>query len=114
LKKKYHLVRWKKVCKVRKKEGLGLKDLRRMNISLLCKWWWLLETGEELRQDIVRKKYVKNSPTCLIPFRMTDSPLWKDLMKVRYIYLRGRRYKIGNSKYVSFCLDAWLGEKLYA
>jgi hypothetical protein len=48
LKKKYHLVRWEKVCKVRKKGGLGLKDLRRMNISLLCKWWWLLETGEGL------------------------------------------------------------------
>jgi hypothetical protein len=59
----------------------------------------------------VRKKYAKSSPICLIPFRMSDSPLWKDLMKVRYIYLRGMRYIIGNGKSVSFWLDVWLGEK---
>jgi hypothetical protein len=28
-------------------------------ISLLCKWWWLLESGEGLWQEIVRLKYVK-------------------------------------------------------
>jgi hypothetical protein len=41
LKRKYHLVRWGKVCKAKKKGGLGFKDLRYMNISLLYKWWWL-------------------------------------------------------------------------
>jgi hypothetical protein len=40
LKKKYHLVRWDKVCKSKKKGVLGIKDLRKMNIGLLCKWWW--------------------------------------------------------------------------
>jgi hypothetical protein len=29
-----------KICKAKKKKGgLGIKDLRNMNISLLCKWW---------------------------------------------------------------------------
>ena len=27
-----------------------------MNISLLCKWWWRLEKGEGLWQEIVKKK----------------------------------------------------------
>jgi hypothetical protein len=54
---------------------------------------------------------VKKSPICSIPFRMTDSPIWKDLIKIRYIYLKDRRYIIGNGKYVSFWLDVWLGEK---
>jgi hypothetical protein len=58
--KKYHLVRWEKVCKTKKKGGLGLQDLRKVNLSLLCKWWWLLEYGDGLWQDIVRKKCVKN------------------------------------------------------
>jgi hypothetical protein len=35
LKKKYHLVQWKKICRA-KKGGLGIKDLRKMNMSLLC------------------------------------------------------------------------------
>jgi hypothetical protein len=28
-----------------------LKDLRKVSISLLCKWWWLLEKEEGLWQD---------------------------------------------------------------
>jgi hypothetical protein len=65
LKKKYHLVKWDKVCKSKKKGGLGMKNLRKMNISLLCKWWWMLEK-EGLWQVIVRKKYIRQSPICLI------------------------------------------------
>jgi hypothetical protein len=50
---------------------MGIKDLRKMNISLLCKWWWKLENGEGLWQEIVKKKYkiregiahVKNKPS---------------------------------------------------
>jgi hypothetical protein len=42
-KRKYHLVKWIKVCKSKRKGGLGIKDIRKMNLSLLCKWWWKLE-----------------------------------------------------------------------
>jgi hypothetical protein len=38
-KRKYHLVKWILVTKPKKKGGPGVKDLRKMNISLLCKWW---------------------------------------------------------------------------
>jgi hypothetical protein len=112
LKRKYHLVKWNKIRKAKKKGGLGIKDLRRMNISLLCKWWWGLENSEGLWQDIVTIKYVKDSPICLIPIKLNDlPPLWKDLMKVRHIYLRGRGYKVNNGKSVSFWQDVWLEEK---
>jgi len=36
-KKKYHLVKWIKICKSKNKGGLGIKDLRVMNMSLLAK-----------------------------------------------------------------------------
>jgi hypothetical protein len=53
---------------------------------------------------------VKNSPTCVIPQRLSDSPIWSDLLKIREIYLKGRMLKIGNDQFVSFCLDSWLNE----
>jgi hypothetical protein len=34
---------------------MGIKDLKRMNLSLLCKWWWKVENEEGLWQAIVKK-----------------------------------------------------------
>jgi hypothetical protein len=76
-----------------------------------CKWWWLLENSEGLWQGLVRIKYVKESLICLIPNRLNGSPLWKELMKVRHIYLRGRGYEVNNGRSVSFWQDVWLEEK---
>jgi hypothetical protein len=89
--------------------GLGIKNLRKMNISLLCKWWWILKNENGLWQELVKLKYVHDSPVCLIKPKMNDSPCWKDLMKIRPIYLAGRAYKINNGKLVSFWQDPWLG-----
>jgi hypothetical protein len=36
-KRKYHLVRWETICQSKKKGGLGVKDIQKMNVSLLCK-----------------------------------------------------------------------------
>jgi hypothetical protein len=82
-----------------------------MNISLLCKWWWNLENDEGLWQDIVRIKYVKNTPINLIKYRQSDSPMWNDLLKVRHIYLHGRGFKINTGRMISFWLDPWLNGK---
>jgi hypothetical protein len=37
-KRKYHMVKWTRVCRSKSKGGLGVKDLCRQNISLFCKW----------------------------------------------------------------------------
>lgn len=71
-KRKYHLVRWTKNCKSNKKRGLGIKDIRKMYLSLLCKWWRKLEKESGLWQDIVTYKYLKrdtwlySDPLCLL------------------------------------------------
>jgi hypothetical protein len=38
-KRKYHFVRWNWICKSKKKDGLGIKNLHKFNVSLMCKWW---------------------------------------------------------------------------
>ena len=59
-KKKYHLIKWIKICKSKNKGGLGIKDLRVMNMSLLAKWWWKLEQEQGLWQELIHKKYLVN------------------------------------------------------
>jgi hypothetical protein len=82
-----------------------------MNISLLCKWWWLLENEEGLWQEIVKLKYVRDSLVCMIQSRISDSPWWKDLMNIRPIYVAGRGYEMNNGKLISFWLDPWLDKE---
>jgi hypothetical protein len=38
-KRGYHLVKWCRVRRSKCKGGQGVKELRKQNVSLLCKWW---------------------------------------------------------------------------
>lgn len=59
--KKYHLANWETICSPKDQGGLGILDLRCMNISLLTKWLWKLENGEGMWQTIIKEKYMKKT-----------------------------------------------------
>jgi len=53
---------------------LGIKDIRKMNINLLSKWWWKLETEDGLWQSIVKAKYMQgNNLIATIKHKADDS-----------------------------------------
>jgi hypothetical protein len=104
-KRKYHLVKWAVITKPKKKGGLGVKDLRKMNISLLCKWWWKLENEEGLWQEIVRKKYKVRGGIVNLRNKPSNSPVWNDLIKIKGVYLAGRIMKIGDGRDNDFWRD---------
>jgi len=110
-KKKYHLVKWDINNKSKKQGGLGIKNIRKMNISLLCKWWWKLEAKNGLWQQIVRQKYLSSDNVGSVKHRLDDSPMWSDLLKVKSIYLKGRSMLVKNGKATSFWLDTWIHNK---
>jgi len=58
-KRKYLLIKWEVICRSQKHGGLGVKDINKMNISLLAKWWWKLENESGLWQDIIEAKYMQ-------------------------------------------------------
>jgi hypothetical protein len=96
------------ICKSRRKGDLGIKDLRKLNISLMCKWWWRLEKEDGLWQEIIRYKYMRTKLIHKVSHKLNDSPIWSDLLKVKDIYLQGREISIGNGNLVRFWLDPWL------
>jgi hypothetical protein len=89
----------------KKKGGLGIKDITKMNISLLCKWWWRLETGNGIWQEIVKAKYLQGNPIGNVSHRLGGSQVWSDLLKVKNIYLRGGDIKTKNGKNTIFWTD---------
>lgn len=86
---------------------MGIKDIRKMNVSLLCKWWWRLERESGIWQEIVNFKYLRNDAIVNVKHRQTDSPIWADLLKVKNIYLQGRKMKLGDGKSILAWKDVW-------
>lgn len=107
-KRKNYLVKWVKVCKCKKKGGLGIKDIRKMNLSLLCKWWWKLEVESGLWQDIVKHKYLRKDSILSVKHKQTDSPICADLIKIKEVYLQGRKMRVKSGKSTLFWKDVWL------
>ncbi|PNX59052.1 ribonuclease H, partial [Trifolium pratense] len=51
-------VKWDDICRPKNEVGLGIRDLRFVNISLLAKWRWKLLTYEpDVWKDVVIARY---------------------------------------------------------
>jgi hypothetical protein len=57
--KKVCWVKWKVICQAKNKGGLGVRDIRAVNLSLLMKWRWRLLNLEEnsLWKEVLVAKY---------------------------------------------------------
>lgn len=59
-KKKVHLIPWEHICTDVDWGGLGIKSVGYVNVSLLCKWLWLIGYGDDrLWKRIIFDKYGK-------------------------------------------------------
>ena len=92
--KRYYLVKWTRICRSKNKGGLGVKDLHKQNLSLPAKWWWKLETKNGLWQDIIKARYLRRDTIASVKGKTSDSPCWKAIMKVKDLYMAGRRVVI--------------------
>jgi hypothetical protein len=110
-KKGYYMVKWTRVCRSKKKGVLGVKDIRKQNISLLCKWWWKLETLDGLWQDIVKAKYLRNKTVATVSSKFNDSPCWKAILKVKDTYFAGRKVVLNNGNITRLWKDPIMGEQ---
>jgi hypothetical protein len=51
-------MKWEEVCKPKNLGGLGVRDIRAVNISLLTKWRWrLLFEDHSIWKQVIRCKY---------------------------------------------------------
>jgi hypothetical protein len=117
--KRVNWVKWEDVCKPKHLGGLGVRDLRVVNISLLAKWHWrLLGGGDALWKDVIRSKYEEevfgkvdwgegNKP-------WFSSLWWKDINLIgsnlgTNWFARSVKRSMGNGASTSFWLDIWVG-----
>jgi hypothetical protein len=81
-----------------------------MNISLLYKWWWKLETKDELWQDI---KYLHGKCIRDVSPKVFDSQVWSYMLKVKMYYIQGRHIATDPRDKTSFGMIAGCLKNLY-
>ncbi|KAH9298292.1 hypothetical protein KI387_029974, partial [Taxus chinensis] len=52
------LVAWDRFTLLNKVRGLGLKDLKRMNLALMAKFGWKIKRDDGLWANILKEKYM--------------------------------------------------------
>jgi hypothetical protein len=117
LKKRINWVKWADICKPKKEGGLGIKDVRLVNMSLLAKWRWkLLMEGDEVWKNVVVAKYgdevLGNVALEVRPGATLYSTWWKDLCRldsgVGWLNQVAKK-KLGCGNSTKFWEDVWVG-----
>ncbi|TXG59223.1 hypothetical protein EZV62_013796 [Acer yangbiense] len=80
--RKTHWRSWGKVCKPTSKGGLGLRDLKDVQKSLLMKFAFRLLTSNNLWSDFFRAKYCRNDHILVRKGRPTDSRFWRSMVAI--------------------------------
>lgn len=118
--RKISWVRWKSVCQPKSKGGLGVRDIRLVNLSLLAKWRWGILGGENsLWKDVLKEKYgdgvgiIVVDAVAVLP--RYSSSWWKGLVKLEggdapSWFNNEVTRKVGNEVNTSFWSVAWRGE----
>ncbi|KAK2360340.1 hypothetical protein QL285_085620 [Trifolium repens] len=121
-KSKIAWVKWCDLCRSKECGGLGIKNLRLVNVSLLTKWRWrLLVAQESLWASVLKAKYGKeiglSSELLSCENKRYASLWWKDLCKLGRISGSSNGdwcsevmvKKVGNGGGTRFWLDKWIG-----
>jgi hypothetical protein len=117
--KRVNWIKWEDVCKPKRLGGLGVRDLRLVNISLLTKWRWrLLNGGNSLWREVIRSKY-GDEVIGRVDWNEGGRPWfsslwWKDISSIGYNlntnwFVRSVKRSLGNGATTSFWLDIWVG-----
>jgi hypothetical protein len=112
-------VKWEDVCKPKKDGGLGIKDLRLVNMSLLAKWRWRLLLGEEeVWKSVVKAKYgnraIGKAELDVNTFGNGCSHWWRDLCNLDKgvnWFTQVVKKKVGRGNSTLFWKDTWVGNQ---
>jgi hypothetical protein len=118
--KRISWINWDIVCLPKEKGGLGVRDVRCVNISLLTKWRWrLLSNDQAVWKDVVKSKYGNGAigqPVLGEDVKPWFSSLWwRDICSIgvnldQNWFRLGVFKKLGNGLQTSFWSAIWVGD----
>ena len=111
-KRKLHLVKWSTVTKLKKTGGLGIREARHANITLLAKVGGQMVAGiDKVWTCVLDAKYVNHSYVLSCPRKNTDSQTWKGIVKSNALVSSCYGCRVGNGTYISLWFDIWVKDE---
>ncbi|MCH80347.1 ribonuclease H protein [Trifolium medium] len=118
-KRRISWVKWEDLCKPKEEGGLGIRNLRVVNLSLLAKWRWrLLSEEDEVWKKVIFARYgegaLGNANLDFMVHGNSSSTWWGDLCKLDkevgwFNQVVSKKVGMGNS--VKFWKDVWVGNQ---
>jgi hypothetical protein len=107
---RWHLVNWEKVSMKKEFGGLGIPNLRDLNICLLGSWLKIYQLDQDKPwKQVIDEKYKTRKPNILHSPSEGTSQFFRGIMWAVKATKMGYRWKIGDGKRVKFWEDNWLG-----
>ncbi|KAJ4808416.1 RNA-directed DNA polymerase (reverse transcriptase)-related family protein [Rhynchospora pubera] len=102
------LLAWDRVCLPKDLGGLGVMNLRMMNISLMLKWLWLLVAKPSSQwSTIVHLLISSRNNTAPLTWNTLGFFFWKDLLSLRHIFTIATTAKVADGKKTLFWYANW-------
>jgi len=112
---KYHLVNWDTCSMPKDFGGLGVPNLRDLNICLLASWMKRYNIDEnKLWRQLIDHKYGTDKANIFCSNTSGSSSFFKGMIWAASAAKMGYRWQIGNGKRVKFWEDNWLGSSSLA
>jgi hypothetical protein len=104
-------VKWNDICKPKREGGLGIRDLRLINLSLLAKWRWkLLSNDRDVWKDVIFTKYGLSNQGNL-QASCIASTWWRDICELdknSNWFAEAVEKRVGIGNLTSFWNDVWV------
>ncbi len=106
------LINWDRVCRPKASGGLGIRNLKAMNSSLLIKISWsFLHDSSKPWCRLIRSLYYKRRHPCAPGSAPSNcSPLWRGALSTAAPFLTSIAFQLGDGKAVSFWHFRWSGD----
>lgn len=102
------LISWDKVCLPKHVGGLGVLDLKAMNVACLGKWWWnFLSRPSLLWVRLIKHMYYSWSFSWVHP-DVSPSYFWRGILRFNEPFFCSTSVVVGSGFDSSFWHDVWL------
>ena len=101
-------MKWDRLCEPKTKGGLGFRDLRAFNLTLLAKQGWRLQQERNsLFYRVYKNKYFPDDDFIHAKKGHHPSFAWRSIWVAQSLISEGVRWQVGNGESISIWKDKW-------